>query len=123
LSLARLLDAESKYIELTRRFNEDPGTALAQEMDALRSSLSKRFMEHDDMDAKFVAARDQFALGNLELGFSLLVEAMELLLPEQSQLHCQQILTECSLRLREFGQNRLEYPIVLVIALHTCMNE
>jgi HEAT repeat protein len=125
LSLARLLDAERKYIELTRKFNEDPGTALAQEMDTLRGSLSKRFVEveTDDLDAKFVDARDQFALGNLGPGFAQLVDAIDLILPEQRQLYCQQILTECSHRLREFGQNRLEYPILLVIALHTCVKE
>jgi MFS family permease len=125
LTLARLLDAESKYIELTRKFNEDPGTALAREMDSLRSSLSKRFVEveGDGLEAKFVDARDQFALGNLKPGFAQLVEAIELILPGQSQLYCQQILTECSHRLREFGQKRLEYPILLVIALHTCVKE
>ena len=46
LSLARLLDAERKYVELTRKLDQDPGTALAQEMDSLRSSFSKRSIEN-----------------------------------------------------------------------------
>ncbi len=117
LSLARLLDAESKYIELTRKLDEDPGTALAQEMDALRSTLSKRFMGNPDMFSNIVEAREQFALGNLELGFSRFADTIDLLLPEQIELHCRQILSECSLRIREFGQNRLEYPILSVIVL------
>jgi hypothetical protein len=121
LSLARLLDAERKYIELTRKLDEDPGTSLAQEMESLRSSLSKHFWENDDMISSFLQAREQFALGNLAMGFSHLVEAIRLFPPEQLEPHCQQILTECSLRIREFGQDRLEYPILSVIVLGSCV--
>lgn len=120
LSLARLLDAERKYIELTRKLDQDTGTALAQEMEALRSSLRKRFWEHDDMIFNLIEAREQFALGNLRSGFSHLVEAMKLFPPEQLEPYCLQILTECNLRIREFGQDRLEYPILAVIVLENC---
>lgn len=120
LSLARLLDAERKYIELTRKLDQDPGTSLAQEMEALRSSLSKRFWEHDDMIFNIIEAREQFALGNLRIGFSHLVEAMNLFPPEQLEPYCRQILTECSIRIRVFGQDRLEYPILAVIVLESC---
>jgi len=120
LSLARLLDAESKYIELTRKLDQDPGTALAQEMEGLRSSFSKRAVENEDIVSHLLEARDQFALGNLVSGFSHLVEAMNLLPPEGLEPHCQQILRECSLRIREFWQDRLEYPILAVIVLESC---
>jgi hypothetical protein len=117
LSLARLLDAERKYIELTRKLNQDPGTALAQEMDALRSLLSKRYTEVPTIVSNIIEARDQFALGNLEHGFAQLAETIHLVLPEQSEIHYKQILRECSLRIREFGKDRLEYPILSVIVL------
>jgi hypothetical protein len=42
---------------------------------------------------------------------------MDLVLPEQTESHYQQILRECSLRIREFGKDRLEYPILSVIVL------
>jgi HEAT repeat protein len=117
LSLARLLDAESKYIALTRKLDEDPGTSLAQEMDALRSILSKRYVENPTLASKIIEARDQFALGNLEVGFAQLSDTLELLLAEPVELHHKQILRECSLRIREFGKDRLEYPILSVIVL------
>ena len=120
LSLARLLDAESRYIELTRKLDEDPGTSLAQEMDSLRSILSKRYVEDTTIVSTIIEARDQFALGNLESGFARLADTLEALLPEQTELYCEQILHECGLRLRESGRDRLEYPILAVIALAGC---
>ena len=120
LSLARLLDAERKYIELTRKLDEDPGTALAQEMDTLSSILSKRYAENLNMVSNLIDARDQFAVGNLQLGFAHLSDTMDLVLSEKIELHCKQILRECSLHIREFGQNRLEYPILSVIVLAVC---
>ena len=116
LSLARLLDAERKYIELNRKLDEDPGTALAQEMDVLRNTL-KRYAEDPAVIANLMDARDQFALGNLERGFVHLSDTIDLVLPQQTELHYQQILRECSLRIREFGKDRLEYPILSVIVL------
>ncbi len=120
LSLARLLDAESKYVELTRKLDEDPGTSLAQEMDALRSILSKRYVEDTTIVSTIIEARDQFALGNLESGFARLADTLEALMPEQAELYCEQILHECGQRLRESGRRRLEYPILAVIALAGC---
>ncbi len=40
-ALARLLEAESEYIELSRSLYEDPGTTLAREVDGIRGSLSR----------------------------------------------------------------------------------
>ncbi|HEY3475765.1 MAG TPA: MFS transporter, partial [Anaerolineales bacterium] len=125
LSLARLLDAESKYIELTRKLDEDPGTTLAQEMDALRGILGKRLgkrsVENPTVVSDIIKARDQFALGNLEQGFAYLAETMDLMLLEQTEIYCKQILHECCLRVREFGKDRLEYPILSIIGLAACV--
>ena len=117
LSLARLLDSERKYIELTRKLDEDPGTALAREMDGLRSIVGKRSLENLPMVSNIIDARDQFALGNLERGFAHLSNTVDLVLPEQTELHYKQILRECSFRIREFGRDRLEYPILSIIVL------
>lgn len=115
LSLARLLDAERKYIELNRKLDEDPGTALAQEMDVLRGILGRQSIEN--LASNIIEARDEFALGNLESGFAHLSDTIDLLLPQEPELHCKQILLECSRCIREFGKDRLEYPILSVIVL------
>ena len=120
LSLARLLEAESKYIELIRKLDEDPGTALAQELDAIRGMQSKRPLGHDDLLSSLTNARDQFAQGQFEQGFQHLLEAIDFFTTEEIPLHCQQILSECGLRLREFGRSRMEYPILAMITMETC---
>ena len=53
-------------------------------------------------------------------GFAQLAATMDLLLPELHEIYCEQILRECSLRIREFGKDRLEYPILSVISLAAC---
>ena len=89
-------------------------------MDALRTILSKRYVEDPTLFSNIIKARDQFALGNLETGFAHLADTMDLLLQEQTEIYCKQILRECSLRIREFGRDRMEYPILSVISLATC---
>jgi hypothetical protein len=77
-------------------------------------------VEESTIVANIVEARDQFALGNLEPGFARLADTLDLVQSEQTEIYCKQILGECSLRIREFGKDRLEYPILSVISLGAC---
>jgi HEAT repeat protein len=117
LALARLLEAESKYIALMRRLDEDPGTALAQELDLIKGSLSKKSSEQEDLLANLTNARDQFAQGHLEHGFQHLLQAVNLFPPEDIPIYGQQILAECGLRMPEFRQSRMEYLILAIITM------
>ena len=117
LALARLLEAESKYIELIRRLDEDPGTALAQELDLIRGSLSKKATEQEDLLSSLTTARDQFAQGQLENGFQHLLAVIDLFPSEALPIHCQQILAECGLRMQEFRQSRMEYVILAILTM------
>jgi hypothetical protein len=117
LSLGRLLDAESKYIELTRRIDEDPGTALAQEMESLRNILSKSLPGQDELFSHLLQAREEFARGQLASGFQPLLAVVDLVKAEETQLHLRQILEECSLRIRESGKARMEYPTLAIVAM------
>lgn len=114
LSLARLLDAERKYIELLRKLDEDPGTALAQEMESLRKVFRRK---SEEVTTLLTHARDTFARGQVHEGFNLLLQMMELVDTETIEPHMRQILAECAVRMREFGQSRMEYPILAIIVL------
>ena len=117
LSLARLLDAEAKYIELSRRLDEDPGTALAQEMETLRNLLKRDLAGQEELLLKLIEARETFARGKLDDGFEAFVNIIDLLPLDQAQPHCKQILMECGIHMRGFGQNRLEYPALAVVTI------
>ena len=121
LSLARLLDAEGKYIELSRAIYEDPGTALAQEIDVIRGIVSKKFAEQEDILLQLVEAREQFALGQLEQGFQPLRAILHALAEQEVDSPCRQILAETRIRMYEFGPSRMEYPILGIVALEKCV--
>jgi hypothetical protein len=117
LSLARLLDAEAKYIELSRRPDEDPGTALAREMESLRTLFKKDSLGQEELLLELVGARETFARGKLDEGFQALVNVIDLLPPDQLPAHYGQILNDCVLHMKESGQNRMEYPALAVVTL------
>jgi hypothetical protein len=117
LSLARLLDAEAKYIELSRRLDEDPGTALAREMESLRTLFKKDSLGQEELLLELVEARETFARGKLDEGFQALVNVIDLLPPDQLPAHYGQILNDCVLHMKEAGQNRMEYPALAVVTL------
>jgi hypothetical protein len=117
LSLARLLDAEAKYIELSRRLDEDPGTALAREMESLRNLLKRDTLGQEELLLELVEARETFARGQLDQGFEAFVSLIDLLPSDQLPAHYRQILKDCVLHMRESGQNRMEYPALAVVTL------
>jgi MFS family permease len=117
LSLARLLGAENQYIRLSRLLTQDPGTILAQEMETLRGFLTKNFVPRMDISEHLIDAREQFAREELDAGFQSLLAAINWLISQDIQPHCQQILAECQLRMREFGRTRLEYPLLAIVVM------
>jgi hypothetical protein len=120
LSLARVVEAENQYIKLSRVLSEDPGTILAQEMETLRAFLVKNFASPLDISEHLIDAREQFARGELDAGFKKLLNVIDWLLSQDIQSHCRQILTECQLRMREFGPARLEYPLLAIVVMEKC---
>ncbi|HJR79449.1 MAG TPA: MFS transporter [Anaerolineales bacterium] len=120
LCLARLFGAEAKYVQLSRTLHEDPGTALAQEMESLRTALKKKTREKPDILLDLIEAREQFAQGELEGGFQPFLNIISSIPSEEIPLYYRQVFSECSNRITEFGRNRLEYVILAIIALEKC---
>ncbi len=120
LSMARLLGAEARYIQLSRAFSQDLGTALAQEMETLRARLRRSSPNPDAMAADLIAARDEFSRDNLEAGFAPYLRVVATMASSQIPIYCRQMLAECADRMREFGPSRLEYALIAALAIERC---
>ncbi len=121
MCVARLLEAETRYIELSRSFYEDPGTALAREVDVLRNIMGKSSSEREEMLSALLAARQQFAQGQLKQGFQPFLSVIQSLAEQESDTPCRQILFEAGSRMDEFGTNRMEYLILAIVAMEKCL--
>ncbi len=120
LALARLLGSEVRYIQLMRAFNEDLGTAMALEMDGLRTRLKRSLIERRGMAAQLTDARDNFAADRLQAGFQSFLRIVEGVASSGLSSHCRQILSECGARIRESGASRPEYSVLAVLAMERC---
>jgi MFS family permease len=121
MCLARLLEVEGKYIELSRSLDEDPGTTLAQEVDIVRGILSKGSVERPEILSHLLQAREQFAQGQLEPGFQALLAVIDSLVLEEIKSPCREILLESGNRIHEFGTSRMEYLILAIVAMEKCI--
>jgi MFS family permease len=121
LSLARLLEAEANYIALSRSTDEDPGTALAQEIELLRSLSERSTLEDQGLSSHLAGARDRFARGNLKEGLEPLLTAFQLFSTSTVSPDSRLILTECESRIREFSTGRMEYIILALVAMEISM--
>lgn len=117
MCVARLLEAEVEYIELSRSFYEDPGTALAREVDGIRGGISKKIMGREDIAQHLIDAREQFALGQLREGYRPLLVVINFLVLEEIDPACRQILLESGTRMHEFRPDRMEYLILAIVAM------
>ena len=120
LALARLLGAEVRYIQLSRALSADPGTALAQEMEALRTRRRKSFPQLQTVAGDLVAARDEFSAGNLDSASRSFLRAVDSLTANEVSPYCREILAECAGRMREFGSSRLEYALLACLVIERC---
>lgn len=116
LALARLMGDENNFVTLLRQCDQEAGTALAQAVLALRKRLEKT-----EGDAAASAALEQAArtLARHEIadGIAQLAGAIRLLPVEGQAPHVLALLEETTLRMEQFGVQRMEYPILALHAL------
>lgn len=116
LALARLMGDENNFVTLLRQCDQEAGTALAQAVLALRKRLEKA-----EGDAAASAALEQAArtLARHEIadGIAQLAGAIRLLPVEGQAPHVLALLEETTLRMEQFGVQRMEYPILALHAL------
>jgi hypothetical protein len=117
MCVARLLDAEVKYIDLARGIYDDPGTALAREVDIIRGILGRKLMNREEILSDLLASREQFAQGQLDQGYQPLLAVISLLVLEEIHPLSRQILLESGTRMHEFGPDRIEYLLLGLVAM------
>lgn len=65
-------------------------------------------------------AKGFFARRQIERGLQTLLIELDLLASQSLPHPCHESLSECSIRIREFGVNRLEYTVLAITALENC---
>ena len=53
----------------------------------------------------------------LQDGFDVFLNTIHLLPLEELRSPCQQIIIECGVHMREFGHNRMEYPLLAILTM------
>jgi HEAT repeat protein len=115
LAVARLVGEEHHFIQLQRRVEAEPGTALSQEVTKLRGRLSRAHQTSLEMEEALDAAAETLAQEAVEEGVGLLCSALERLPLEQSGGPCGLVVQDCVAQMRKLGTERLE---CVVLALH-----
>jgi HEAT repeat protein len=115
LALARLTGDEYRFIQLQRRVMSEPGTALSQEVTALRAKLAKSPHGSPQIEEALDTAAEVLAQEDVSGGVHMLVSALHMLPTEQFQGPCGTMLLECARQIRESGPERMEY---ILLGLH-----
>ena len=116
LAVARVIGNEHRFIQLVRTTRSDAGTALAQAVAALEKALRTKANENTDLVQTLHKDADALAHDDLDHGTSLLVDVLRQLDHTRYSETCRLVLDECSTRIDEYGDARLEY---VLLALHT----
>lgn len=113
LAVARLVGDENNFVTLLYQCDQEAGTALAQALLALRKRLDKGSAESSALEhcAKTLARHEVAA------GIDDLAELLQMLPSEQQAPHVAAIVQEATRRMRQYGIERLEYPILALHAL------
>jgi len=115
LALARLVGEEHSFIQLQRRVEAEPGTALSQATTTLRAKLARSSHSQAGVEAGLNQAAEALAREDLAGGLALLAGALQGLPAGPMQGPCGLVVKESTARLEAQGVERLEYAL---LALH-----
>lgn len=115
LAVARMVGEEHNFIQLLRRVESEPGTALSQEVTRLKGRLSRAHQTTMEMEEALDAAAEALAQEAVEEGVGLLCSALELPALAQPGGTCALVVQDCVAQMGKLGAERLEY---VVLALH-----
>ena len=119
LALARILDQEREFVQMQRKTRSDPGTVLSQKVADLRGKLLKADRCPPEMEAALDVTAETFAQGNLEEGVRQLHEALHLLPADYPGGVGGPVVSECLKRMEQYGPQRLEYVLLVLLALES----
>jgi MFS family permease len=117
LALARIVGDEHGFIQLLRQMRGEAGTAMSQNVTALKKKLGECRVDGEvDLPAMLDRCAETLAQQDIEQGVALIGSIACLLPSEDLSDACAEILQDCAECLEEFGAERLEY---VILALHT----
>jgi len=117
LALARLVVDEHRFIQLQRRVMAEPGTALSQEVTALKGKLAKSSYSDAEIEEILDTAAEVLAQEDVAGGVQLLASALQMLPVEHMQGACSAVIRECARQVQESGPGRMEYVLLGLHAL------
>ena len=117
LALARLVGEEHSFIQLQRRVEADPGTALSQATSALKARLARSPHSQAAVEAGLDQAAEALAQEDLARGLGLLAGALQALPSDQIHGPCGLVVSESAGHLVRAGAQRLEYALLALHAL------
>lgn len=117
LSIARLMGQEQHFIRLLRHLRQDPGTAMAQAVAALRKRLTREDALTPELEAAVRECDALFAREAFDEGAARLSRVIRLLPAGSYDELCTKILNDCAVNLDEFGAARLEFVLLALHAL------
>jgi MFS family permease len=116
LALARIVGDEHGFIQLLRQIRGEAGTAMSQNVTALKKKLGECRVDGEvDLPAVLDRCAEILAQQDMEQGAALIGSIACLLPTEDLSDAYAEILQDCAERLAEFGAERLEY---VILALH-----
>jgi HEAT repeat protein len=110
LALARLLDSETKYVQMLRQIRLDMDTAASQ----IILSMTKKSPANSELITETAVA---FSRGHHRQAFTRLIQLANDALEEQHAPPYKMIRQECLLRLPQFGPSRQEYLLLTLVIL------
>lgn len=113
LALSRIVGHEHHFIRLLRRMGQDKGTAISQDVMALKRHMG---ISSGPLYNEIAACADAFARDDYENGITLLIQVIRLLPEDSHTPPGREILAASASALERFRTRRSEY---LILALHT----
>jgi hypothetical protein len=123
LALARLVGEEHSFIQLQRRVEAEPGTALSQVTSALKAKVARSAHSQADVEAGLNQAAEALAREDLAAGLVLLASALQRLPDGPLQGPCGLVVKESAERLAVRGAGRLEYALLALHALECVVGQ
>jgi hypothetical protein len=112
LALARLVGDEHRFIQLQRRVMSEPGTALSQEVTALKGKLAKSPYSGPEIEGILDTSAEVLAQEDVAGGVQLFASALQMLPAEHLPGACSTVVRECARQVREWGSGRIEYVLL-----------
>jgi MFS family permease len=119
LSLARIVGNEHGYIQLYRQMQDEPGSGLSRYVSGSQRYLRRMRIDSADIHDALNAGAQALAREDLETGTACILQASRLLLTQDLESACREILQACAWQFENDPTPRQVYLVLAVCTLST----